>query len=150
MSEDNPIVPKLVVELEGERAEFRAFSKPNQWALMENAKATKDGDATASLASTYSLAMTSVIPSERDRFGAFMMEHGQDEALEENLTNGLFALWNGETMLPLEPTSSDSSDSTGETGSTSTDDSSEPESSPDIHPTLEPYLAAVNGSSIPA
>ena len=30
MSEDNPIVPKLVVELEGERAEFRAFSKPNQ------------------------------------------------------------------------------------------------------------------------
>jgi hypothetical protein len=102
--------------------------------------------------------MTSVMPSDRDRFSAFMLEHGQDEDLEENLTNGLFALWNGETMLPLEPTSSDSSDSIGETGSTSTGDSSEPESSPapvdtnykidDLPPGVA--LALINGSSIPA
>lgn len=148
---DGTLVPRLVLELEGEKAVFAAYSKPNQWALMENAQATKTNDATASLASTYALAVSSVMPQDRERFGAYMMEHGQDEELEEKLTNGLFALWNGETMLPLEPTSSDSSASTGETASTFTGDSSEPESSLNpVHPTLEPYLAAVNGSAIPA
>jgi len=149
VSDENLIVPKLVVTLEGEREEFQAFPKPNQWALMQNAQATKDNDATASLASTYALAITSIMPSERSRFEAYMLSHGQDDDLEENLTNGLFALWNGETNLPLDSTSSDSSDSIGETGSTSEDDSSEPESLPKPR-SLGPSLVPVNGSSIPA
>jgi hypothetical protein len=145
----NRIVPKLVITLEEDREEFRAFSKPNQWALMQNAEAIKSGNPTDNMASTYKLAMTSIIPSERPRFEEFMMAHGQDELLEEKLTDALLALWNGETMLPLDSTSSDLSGSTGETGSTSEDDSSEPESLPKPR-SLGPSLVPVNGSSIPA
>lgn len=141
----NRIVPKLVVTLEGVREEFLAYPRPNQWALMQNAQATKDNDATASLASTYKLAITSVKPEDRARFEAFMLEHGQDENLEDKLTDALFALWDGKSMLPLDSTSSDSSGSTGETVSTSMADLSEPGSPPEPWPTL-----AMSGSSIPA
>jgi hypothetical protein len=123
------LVPKLVITLEDDRAEFLAFAKPNQWALMQNAEATKNGTNGEALASVYKLATTSVLPSDRDRFNAFMMDHGQDDDLEDKLTEALFALWEGATMLPLEPTSSDSSGSTGANDSTSTEGSSEPESS---------------------
>jgi hypothetical protein len=130
-SDGEKLVPKLVLELEGDRAEFLAHGTPNQWALMQNAQAVKDNDPRASAASTYQLTISSVLPEERSRFNAWMMAHGQATDLEDKLTDALVALWDGKTLLPLEPTSSDLSSSTGENGSTSTAGSSEPESSPE-------------------
>jgi len=161
-------VPKLVLELEGDRGEFLAFGKPNQWALMQNAEAQRSGKNGDAMASTYRLAMSSVIPSDRERFSQWMEDHGQAEEMEEVLTTGLLDLWDGKTMLPLEPTSSDSSGSTGGTASTSTVASSVPESSPELEepdfpeiedpaPKVAPYPMTILsngdqrvGSSIPA
>ena len=156
----NPLVPKLVIELDGERAEFLAYANPNQWALMKNAEAVKANDRTASMAAMFTMATTSIIPGpERLRFDEFMTAHGQDEDLYERIGDALNLLWSGQSRLPLEPMSSDSSASTGEPEPTSTDDSSEPEfESPD--PALGPPVTRqdleelrnldwTTGSSIP-
>lgn len=136
----NPLVPKLVIELEGERGEFLAFAQPNQWALMQNAEAARNrADNSAGMAAMYRLAVTSVKPGDRDRFEAFMGDHGQDQDLIEKIGDALNQLWSGETMLPLAPTSSGSSDSAGESGSTSEGDSSSPDTAPlpDFDPAVE-------------
>jgi hypothetical protein len=122
------LVPKLVIELEGDREEFLAFAEPNQWALMQNAEAAKtsrkSGDTRAGMAAMYRLATTSVKPEDRDRFEDYMTEHGMADDLVDVLGTALSDLWAGETMLPLVPTSSDSSVSTGMSSSTSEGDSS--------------------------
>lgn len=122
-------VPVLRITLGGDEGEFKAYAHPNQWALMQNAQALKENNSRSSAASTYNLAVTSVLPEERGRFNQWMMDHGHDQELEDKLSEALIALWDGQTLLPLEQASSDSSSSTGGNGSTSTDDSSEPESS---------------------
>jgi hypothetical protein len=123
----NPLVPKLVMELGGDREEFLAFAKPNQWALMQNAEAAKEKSGTANMAAMYRLAVTSVKPQDLARFEEYMATHGHEDDLVEQLGDALNNLWSGDTMLPLVPTSSDSSASTGPSGSTSGDGSSQPD-----------------------
>jgi hypothetical protein len=141
----NPLVPKLVIELDGERGEFLGFDSPNQWAMMQNAKAGKEGPQ-AQMAAMYQLAVTSVKPEDRERFEEFMSEHGQDEDLLEVLGESLNKLWSGETRLPLVPTSSDSSTSTSESEPTSTGDSWELASDLAPAPVADATIAA-DGSS---
>lgn len=125
------LVPKLVVELDGERAEFLAYANPNQWALMRNAEAAGKGGSGDQMAAIYRLATTSVKPEELDRFNAFMLAHGQNDDLIDVVGDAMAELWSGATMLPLVPTSSGSSSSTGESASTSEDDSLPPVTGPD-------------------
>jgi hypothetical protein len=126
--QDQELVPFLVLNLDGVEGRFRAFRKANQWALMQSANADKTGKMTDQMAANFQVVTTSVLPEDRAKLGAYMMEHGYVENLEEQLFEALGKLWAGETMLPLERESTDGSASISETSSTSTPNSSELES----------------------
>jgi hypothetical protein len=95
---------------------------------MQSAAADKSGKYADALAANYTVAMTSVLPEDREAFSQFMMENSSDGDYTEELFEGLGRLWAGETMLPLERESTDGSASTSQTNSTSTPNSSELES----------------------
>lgn len=122
------LVPYLVLNLNGVEGKFRAFKKANQWALMASANADKSGKMADQMAANFQVVTTSVLPGDRDKLNAYMMEHGYADNLEEQLFEALGKLWGGETNLPLERESIDGSASTSETSSTSTLNSFESES----------------------
>jgi hypothetical protein len=143
MSEqDQELVPYLVIEIDGVEEHFRAHRRANQWALMQSAAADKSGKMSDAMAANYTVAMTSVLPEDRGKFNAFMMEHGYVDDLESIIFESLGRLWAGETMLPLGRESTDGSASTSGTSSESMPNFSEPES--------ELIALEESGSSSPA
>lgn len=146
--QEGELAPFLVLNLNGIEGKFRAFRKANQWALMQSAQADRSRKMSEAMAANYNVAMTSVMPSDRDAFNAYMMENGYVENLEEQLFDALGKLWSGETMLPLERESIDGSASTSTTNSESMQNSSEPESEFG-EPQSQPILIEESGSSSP-
>ena len=145
------LAPYLLITINGVEGKFRAFRKVNQWALMASAAADRSGNQTEIMAANYNVAISSVLPSERDRFNRFMMENGDDvDDLSEIIFPALSNLWAGETMLPLERESTDGSTSTSETSSSSTLNSSDVELEPVTIPDEELDQMETTGSSSPA
>jgi hypothetical protein len=151
MSEqDQELVPFLVITINGNTGKFRAFRRANQWALMQSAAADKTGKYSDAMAANYTVAMTSVLPEDREAFSRFMLENSEDGDYTEQLFEGLGALWAGETYLPLERESTDGLASTSETNSESTPNSSELESDVSLEPVgLDLNTGQPVGSSTP-
>jgi len=154
--QDQELAPFLVITVNGETGSFRAFRKANQWALMQSAAADKSGKYSEAMAANYQVAMTSVMPADRDAFNRFMIENGYADNLEELIFEALGRLWAGETLLPLERESTDGRASIGTIDSELTPNSSDVGSeSPDEIPpgwteALSRIEAETAGSSSPA
>jgi hypothetical protein len=115
--------PYLIIDVGGEREKFLAYDRINDWALAEMQEAAESNNLIKQAVASRNLALAHIQPEEHARFDAYMRRHGLDAEVGDKLNDALFALWNGETNLPKEP-SSDSSTSTGSTDSSSTEPSS--------------------------
>jgi hypothetical protein len=101
------LAPHLVLELDGDRQEFRAHGQANQFLLVRHIDDIGKGGYFYVRAVTI-LALGQVLTDERPRLEGYLAEHGTSADYTDGLFDALSACWSGETMLPLVPSSNSS------------------------------------------
>jgi hypothetical protein len=101
---EQPAVPHLVLELEGDRQTFPAYAQANQFLLVKYADDLALGGLPTVRATT-KLVVGQVLKEHRPRLEEYLEEHGADDTYGDHLFAALQSCWSGETMLPLAPSS---------------------------------------------
>jgi hypothetical protein len=92
--------PHLVLNLDGDRALFRAYPEANQFLLVKYADALAVSGFPTINAVT-KLALGQVHADEKERLEAYLEEHGHADDYSQGIYSALSACWSGETLLPL-------------------------------------------------
>lgn len=114
----------LVLDPADPQAAFKAHREVNRWALVKAARAEAKKDDAMRAVAFVDLVMAIVLPEERGRLDDYMLDHGDDDGMAR-MNAAVDAYVNGDTGLPLGP-SSTSSTSTTETSPSGEDSSSVP------------------------